>query len=52
MSKFKRDNSDTSKEQGAVTKGWVNLKKRVENDEFENVGHSLENVGHSLPDIQ
>ena len=45
MSKFKRDNSDTSKEQGAVAKSFVNLKKPVENAE-------LENVGHCLPEIQ
>ena len=41
LSKFKSDNSENSKEQGEVEKGWVNLKKRVESDECENVGHSL-----------
>ena len=41
MSKFKCDNSDISKEQGAFAESFVNLKKRVESDECENVGHSL-----------
>ena len=41
LSNFKRDDSDTSKEQGVVAKSFVELNEIVENAELEDEGHCL-----------